>query len=113
MKITFFDQAINDLKTYDNIRKITTGQVDDCKTGCLLDYFYIKEHYKLIAIDLSKQQALDANKKAKQQTDFTENLERDGNTFMFFIIEESKETLSDISQGNVEILLVYFCFNKI
>ena len=42
MEITFFDQAINDLKTYDNIRKITTGQADDCKTGCLLDYFYFK-----------------------------------------------------------------------
>ena len=48
-------------KTYENIRKITTGQGDDYTTGCLLDYSYFNENYKLIAIDLSKQQALDAD----------------------------------------------------
>ena len=43
----FFHQPIeNDLKTYDNIRKIVTGQEDDYTTGCLLDYPYFKEHYK-------------------------------------------------------------------
>ena len=58
----FFDQPIkNNLRTYYNIRKITTGQEDDYATGCLLDYHYFKEYYKIIAIDLSKQQALDAN----------------------------------------------------
>ena len=51
----FFDQPIkNDLKTYDNIRKIATGQGDDCTIGCLLDYPYFKKYCKLIAIDLSK-----------------------------------------------------------
>ena len=51
-----FDQPIkNDLKTYDNIRKIVTGQGDDYTTGCLLDYSYFKKYSKLIAIDLSKQ----------------------------------------------------------
>ena len=51
----FFDQPINsDLKTYENIRKIATGQGDDCTTSCLLDYSYFKENYKMIAIDLSK-----------------------------------------------------------
>ena len=53
----FFDQAIKDNKmTYDNIRKIATGQEDDYTTGCLLDYPYFKDSYK-IAVDLSKQQA--------------------------------------------------------
>ena len=52
----FFDQPVkNDLKTYDNIRKIATGQGDDYTTGCLLDYIYFKKYYKLITIDLSKQ----------------------------------------------------------
>ena len=51
----------NDLKTYDNIRKIGTGQCDDNTTGCLLDYLYFKKCYKLIAIDLSKQQKLNAD----------------------------------------------------
>ena len=55
----FFDQLIkNDLKTYDNIRKIATGQGDDYTTGCLLDNPYFKTCYKSIAIDLSKQQKL-------------------------------------------------------
>ena len=50
-----FDQPINsDLKTYENIVKIATGQGDDYTTGCLLDYSYFKFLYKIIAIDLSK-----------------------------------------------------------
>ena len=49
-----FDQAINsDIKTYENVRKIATGKGDDYTTGCLLDYSYFKDHYKMIAIDLS------------------------------------------------------------
>ena len=52
---SFFDQPINSMtKTYENIRKIATGQGDDYTTGCLLDYSYFKDHYKMIAIDLSK-----------------------------------------------------------
>ena len=62
---SFFDQPINsDLKTYENIRKIASGQGDDYTTGCLLDYSYFKENYRMIAIDLSKQQALDADPRA-------------------------------------------------
>ena len=49
-----FDQPVNkDTKTYENIRKIVTGQEDDYTTGYLLDYPYFKENYKMIAIDLS------------------------------------------------------------
>ena len=51
----------SDLKTYENIRKIATGQGGDYTTGCLLDYSYFKDYYKMIAIDLSKQQVLDAD----------------------------------------------------
>ena len=57
----FFDQPVrNDKVTYENIRKIAIGQGDDYTTGCLLDYIYFKKYYKMIAIDLGKQQALDA-----------------------------------------------------
>ena len=56
----------NGMRTYDNIKKIATVQGDDYTTGCLLDYPYFKEHYKMIAIDLSKQEALDADLKAIQ-----------------------------------------------
>ena len=90
----FFDQRVkNDLRTYDKIRKTDLGQGDDYTTGCLLDYPYFKKHYKLIALDLSKQQKLDADPKAIQQINFTGNLDLDGNTQMFFIIEESRETV--------------------
>ena len=51
----------NNLITYDNIRKIATGQGDDYTTGCLLDYNYFKNYYKMIATDLSKQKALDSD----------------------------------------------------
>ena len=58
----FFDQPINsNIKTYENIWKIATGQWYDYTNGCLLDYYCFKDHYKLIAIDLSKQQALDVD----------------------------------------------------
>ena len=51
----FFDQPINsDLKTYENIRKIATGQGDDYTTGSLLEYSYFKYHYKMIPLNLSK-----------------------------------------------------------
>ena len=76
----FFDQPIkNDKITYENIRKIATGQGDDYTTGCLLNYQYIKNYYKMIAIDLNKQQALDADPTAIQQINFTANLDRGGN----------------------------------
>ena len=64
----FFDQPINHMiKTYENIRKFAIGQGDDYTTGCLLDYSYFKDHYKMTAIDLSKQQALDADPRAYQK----------------------------------------------
>ena len=71
------DQPMKNNKvTYENIRKIATGQGDDYTTGCLLDYPYIMNTYKMIAVDLSKQQALDADPRAIQQINFTSNLDR-------------------------------------
>ena len=58
--------------------------------------------YKMIAVDLSKQQALDADPKAIKQINFTPNLDRAGNTKFYFIIEEAKETILDFSQGTVK-----------
>ena len=101
----FFDQPIKNNKiTYDNIRKIATGQGDDYTTGCLLDYPYFVDTYKMIAVDLSKQQALDADPRAIQQINFTANLDRAGNTRVYFFLEEAKETVLDFSQGTVKVL---------
>ena len=62
----FFEQPVKNDKvvTYKNIRKIPTGQGDDYTTGCLLDYTYFKKCYNMIAVDLSKKQALDADPQA-------------------------------------------------
>ena len=63
----FFDQTVKDNKvTYENIRKIATGQGHDYTTGCLLDYPHFRDSCKVIAVDLSKQQALDADPTANQ-----------------------------------------------
>ena len=100
-----FDQPINsELKTYENIRKIATGKGYNYTTGCLLDYFYFKENDKVIAIDLSKQQALDADPRAIQQINITANVHRAGSTTKFFVIEEVKETVLDFSQGTIKVL---------
>ena len=90
----FFDQTMkNDLKTYDNIKRIATG------LGCLLDYPFFKNYYKLIAIDLSKQPKLDVDQKEIQQINFTGNLYKAESSTMFFIIEEPKEKVLDLSKG--------------
>ena len=89
------DLINSDLKRYEDIKNIA---------GCLLDYSYFKDYYKMIAIDLSKQQVLDADPRAIQQINFTANLDRAGNTTMFFIIEEAKETVFEFPQGTVKVL---------
>ena len=88
----FFDQPINsNIKTCESIRKIANGQGDDYTTGYLLDYSCFKDHYKMIAIDLSKQQALDADPRAIQQINFTANLERAGGETIFLLLNKQKK----------------------
>ena len=70
-----------------------TGQGDYYTTRCLLDYTCFKENYKLIAVDISNQQKLEADPKPMQQINFTGSLEQVKNTQRFFIIVEEKETV--------------------
>ena len=101
----FFDQPVkNDKITYEKITKIAIGQGDDYATDCLLDYVYFQNYYKMTAVDLSKQQALDADPKAIQQISFTAYLNRAGNTRIYFIYEEGKETVLDFSKGTVKVM---------
>ena len=105
MEKNFFHQPIkNDKITYENIKKNATGQGDDQTTGRLLDYAYFTNYYKMIATNLSKKQALDADPRAVQQINFIVNLNRAGKTRIYFILEEAKETVLDISQGTVKVL---------
>ena len=100
-----FDQSVkNDMRTYDLIPKSTAAQDDDYTSGCLLDFLCFKEHYNLIAINLSKQEALNPHQKAVQQINFTGNLDQAANTTMFFIIEEVNKNILDFSQGTVRVL---------
>ena len=87
---------------------ITAGQGDDYTTGCLRDYPYFKNDYKMITTDLSKQQALDANPKAIQQITFTGNLNRRGGATLLFKINHFK-----FFAGNSESIIILFCFNII
>ena len=104
----FYDQPINDsIKQYNEIRKISTGQGDDYTTGCLLDFSYFEKNYKLIAVDLSKQKALDANSRAIQQIVFTGKITSTAaNTriIIFYVLEKSKETILEFSKGTTKVL---------
>ena len=100
-----FDQSIRNNKvTYENIRKIATFQGDNYTTGCLLDYIYFSNYYKMIAVDLSKQRAINFDPKAIQQINFIANLDRAGNTRIYFILEKAKENVLDFSQATVKVL---------
>ena len=94
--------------TFENFR-----QVKEMITG--LDYNYFNKYYKLIAIDLSKQQALNADPKAVQQINFTGDLNGGQNvnekTTMFFIIEETKKNYFRFFTRNCENIIILFCFN--
>ena len=99
----FYDQPINDsIKQYDEIRKISTGQGDDYTTGCLLDFAYFKEKCRLIAADLSKQKALDADSRGIQQSIFTGKVS--DNVIIYYILEKSKETILEFSNGTKKVL---------
>ena len=98
----------NNNVSYETIWKIATGQRDDYTAGCLLDYIYFKGYYKMIAVDLSKQQALDADPKAIQQINFTAYLDRAGNARIYFILEEAKETALDFSERTVKVCRMQF-----
>ena len=75
----------------------------------MLDYNYFKKHYKIIATNLSKQQALDADPRAIQQIFLLRNW---GGTTMFFIIEEAKKIILDLLQWIVTVLWIYFALTQ-
>ena len=102
----FYDQPINDIiKQYDEVRKVSTGYGDDYTTGCLLDYAYFKDNYKLIAVDLSKQKALHADPRAIQQIVFQGVVGGAAGTKIGLntILEESKETILEFAKETVKV----------
>ena len=106
----FCDQPINDsIRQYDEVRKISTGQGDDYATGCLLDFVYFEKNYRLLAADISKQKALDANSRAIQQIIFTGTIKATvANTrvVIFYVLEKSKETILEFSKVTTKVLWI-------
>ena len=79
-----FNQPVkSDMRTYDNIPKFATVQGVNYTAGCLLDYNYFNNYYKLTATDLSKQKAFDADPKAIEKNNFTGDLDRRNNVFHY------------------------------
>ena len=98
----FYDQPINDtIKQCDEVRIVSTGQGDDYTTGCLLDFAYFEKNYRLIAADLSKQKALDADSRAIQQIIFTGKAS--AGVMIYYILEQSKETKLEFSEGTTKV----------
>ena len=105
----FYDQPINDLiKQYDEVRKTSIGQGNYYTTGCLLDYVYFKDNYRLIAVDLSKQKALGADPRAIQQIVFQGVAGGDDNTKLrlYPILENSRETVLEFYKGTANVLWI-------
>ena len=101
----FYNQTINDeIRMYDEVRKIALGKGDDYTTGCLLDFQYFKDHDKLAACDLSKQAILYSDLRSAQQIEFTYKLDDNVSALILTILEKEKETILELSIGTVKVL---------
>ena len=92
------------IKQYDEIRKTATGQGDDYTTGCLLDYQYFKDHYQLIAVDLSKQKKIDTDSRGIQQIEFYGMLKT--NSKVYKVLEKPKEMMLEFYKGRAKVLWI-------
>ena len=91
-KQNIFDHPVkSNLRTYNKIRKIASGQGNDYTASCLLDYNYCNKYYKMIALDLSRQQAVDTDPKGVRQIKVINRGKKvNENTVMFFIIKKAR-----------------------
>ena len=90
----FYDNPIEgDIQKYRELKKVIIGKGEDYTTGSLLDFNYFDKHYKLVAVDLSKQKELDADPRAIQQIEFKCMLGT--NSIIYWVLEKSKETILD------------------
>ena len=100
----FYDQTISSgIKKYEELLKLTTGKGEDYTTGCLLDYYYFKKHYSIIACDLSKQTELDPDPRKMQQLECV--FMSDTDSQILTILEKSKEPKLEFSKGTTKVLI--------
>ena len=98
----FYDNPIeSDIEKYRELKKVLIGKGEDYTTGSLLDFNYFDKHYKLVAVDLSKQKELDADPRAIQQIEFKYMLGT--NSTIYWILEKSKETILEFYKGTVKV----------
>ena len=99
----FCDQPISDeIRKYDELRKVTTGKGDDYTTGCLLDYKFFKNYHLITACNLSLQKELDADPRAIQQIEI--NFMLDTKSQILTVLEKSKETVFKFQKGTAKVL---------
>ena len=98
----FYDNPIeNDIEKYRELKKVMIGKEEDYTTGSFLDFNYFDKHYKLVAIDLSKQKELDADPRAIQQIEFKYMLGK--KSTIYWVLEKSKETILEVYKGTVKV----------
>ena len=98
----FYDNPIeSDIEKYRELKKVMIRKGEDYTTGSLLDYNYFDEHYKLVAVDLSKQKELDTDPRAIQQIEFKYMLGT--NSTIYWVLEKSKETILEFYKGTVKV----------
>ena len=98
----FYDNPIeSDIEKYRELKKVMIGKGEDYTTGSFLDYNYFNKHYKLVAVDLSKQKELDADPRTIQQIEFKYMLGTDST--IYWILEKSKETILEFYKGTVQV----------
>ena len=98
----FYDNPIeSDIEKYRELKKVMIGKVEDFTTGSLLDFNHFDKHYKLVAVDLSKQKELDVDPRAIQQTEFKYMLGT--NSTIYWVLEKSKETILEFYKGTVKV----------
>ena len=98
----FYDNPIeSDIEKYRELKKVMIGKGEDYTTGSLLDYDYFLKHYKLVAVDLSKQNELDADPRTIQEIEFKYMLQTD--SIIYWVLEKSKETILEFYKGTVKV----------
>ena len=98
----FDDNPIeSDIEKYRELKKVMIGKGEDYTTGSLLDYNYFDKHYKLVAVDLSKQKELDADPRAIQQIEYKYMLRT--NSTIYWVLHKSKETILELYKGTVKV----------
>ena len=97
-----YDNPIeSDIEKYIELKKVMIGKGEHYTTGSLLDYNYFKKHYKLVAVNLSKQKELDADPRATQQIEFKYTIAANSTTN--WVLEKSKETILEFYKRTVKV----------